>query len=113
MYEVIVFIGCEKNINIEIKFFECLYYHTVFLSCSQEKRWRHTAATVKSLFAERLAVGTLVHGRILLVGAHQNLIQRTVVFGITVIGTLLDGTFDALVCLVVHDNFPPLIWVRT
>ena len=57
------------------------------------------------LLAEGLAVGALIHGGIQLVGAHQNPIQGAVIFGIAVIGTLLDGAFDALVCLAAHGVF--------
>ena len=38
-------------------------------------------------------------------GAHQDLVQRAVVFGIAVIGAGLDGAFDALVCIAVHIHF--------
>ena len=54
------------------------------------------------LLAERLAVGALIHSRILLVGTHQNPVQGAVVFGIAVVSTLLNGAFNALVCLAVH-----------
>ena len=37
-------------------------------------------------------------------GAHQNTVQGTVVFGIAVISTLLYGAFDALVCMTVHKK---------
>ena len=35
-------------------------------------------------------------------GAHQNLIQGAVVFVTAMMRTLLDGAFDALVCMTVH-----------
>ena len=35
-------------------------------------------------------------------GTHQNLIQGTVILVLTMVGALLDGTFDALVCMTVH-----------
>jgi len=54
------------------------------------------------LLAERLAVSALVGGGIHLVGAHQDLVQRTVVLMAAVMGALLDGTFNALVCMAVH-----------
>ena len=54
---------------------------------------------------EGLAVGALVNGGICLMGTHQNLVQRAVVFGIAVIGAGLDGAFDALVCIAVHIHF--------
>jgi hypothetical protein len=44
------------------------------------------------------------------VGAHQDPVQRAVVFGIAVISTLLDGAFDALVCLAAHNHYPPLFF---
>ncbi len=46
-------------------------------------------------------------------GADQDAIQGTVVFRIAVISTLLNGAFDALVCLVIHVLFLLLIgfWI--
>ena len=51
-------------------------------------------------------------------GAHQNFVQRTVVFGVAVIGAGLDGAFDALVCIAVHMLFlllfgTPLVWPQS
>ena len=37
-------------------------------------------------------------------GADQDLIQGTVVFLAAMMGTLLDGTLDTLVCMTVHKN---------
>ena len=54
------------------------------------------------LLAEGLAVGALIHGRIALVGAHQNPVQRAIVFIFTVVCALLNGAFDALVGIAVH-----------
>ena len=54
------------------------------------------------LLAEGHAVGALVHGGIHLMGANQNLVQGAVVLVAAVMGALLDGTFDALVCMTVH-----------
>lgn len=42
-------------------------------------------------------------------GAHQNPVQRAVVLGVAVVGAGLDGTFDALVCVVFHFIFLLLI----
>ena len=61
------------------------------------------AATGKLLLAEGLAVGALIHSGILLVGAHHDAVQRTVVFGVAVVSAGLDGTFDALVCVGIHN----------
>lgn len=47
-------------------------------------------------------VGTLIHGGIALVGAYLDLVQRTIVFQIAMVGALLDSTFNRLVCLCVH-----------
>ena len=41
--------------------------------------------------------------------AHQNAVQRAVVFGIAVVSALLNGAFNALVCLVIHVAFLLLI----
>ena len=38
-------------------------------------------------------------------GADQNTVQRAVVFAVAVMRTLLNGTFDTLVCLAVHVWF--------
>ena len=38
-------------------------------------------------------------------GTHQNTVQRTVVFVLTVVSALLDGTLDALVGMAVHCCF--------
>ena len=86
--------------------------HTIIFLFSQEKRKAAAFATAQSvkevqkrlllLLAEGFAVGTLVHSRILLVGAYQNAVQRAVVFGIAVVSALLNGAFDAFVCLVIH-----------
>ena len=59
------------------------------------------------LFAEGFAVGALIHGRILLMGAHQDSIQGAVVFGIAVVSALLNGAFDALICVAIHNVLPP------
>ena len=37
-------------------------------------------------------------------GAHQNLVQRTVVLVAAVVSTLLDGTLDTLVGMAVHKK---------
>ena len=38
-------------------------------------------------------------------GAHQDSIQGAVVFGIAVVSALLNGAFDALICLAAHVVF--------
>ena len=58
-----------------------------------------------SLLAEGQAVGALVLGGVALMGAHHDPVQGTVVGVLGVVGTLLDGTLDALVG--VHNELPP------
>ena len=55
--------------------------------------------------AEGLTVGALILSRIGFVGADQNAIQRAVVLSIAVISAGLNGTLDALVCIVIHSFF--------
>ena len=57
------------------------------------------------LFAEGLAVGTLIFGGIHLMGTHLDLVQRAVIRGIAVVSALLNGACDALVCIAVHCRF--------
>ena len=57
------------------------------------------------LLAEGLTVGALVLGGVHFVGTHKDPVQRTVVLILAVIGTLLDGAFDALVGMTVHGIF--------
>ena len=65
-----------------------------------------------SLLAEGLAVGTLIHGGVGLVGAYQNAVQRAVVLSITVVCAGLDGTLDALVSMAIHIHFLLFIGFR-
>ena len=63
------------------------------------------AASGSLLLAEGLAVGALVHGGVRLMGTHQDPVQRAVVLILAVVSALLDGAFDALVCMTVHGFF--------
>ena len=60
------------------------------------------AARSSLLFAEGHTIGTLVNGRITLVGADQNTIQRTEIGITAVISALLYGTFNTLVGVAIH-----------
>ena len=62
-------------------------------------------AAVFLLSAEGHTVGALVHSRIAVVGANQNALQGAVDGLITVVCALLNGTFDALVCIAIHCVF--------
>lgn len=57
------------------------------------------------LFTEGHAVGTLFNGGIALVGADQDPLQRAVICIGAVMCALLDGTFDTLVGMAVHNSF--------
>ena len=62
-------------------------------------------APKKLFLAEGHAVGALIHAGVCLVGAHKDPLQRAVVCLITMMGTLLNSTFNALVCVAVHSLF--------
>ena len=49
------------------------------------------------LLPEGHAVSTLVNSGVHLVSTHHNAVQRAVVLALAMMGTLLDGTLDALV----------------
>ena len=86
---------------------------------SRQKAAAATAAAAARslLLTEGLAVGALILGRICLVGTHQNPVQRTVVLVLAVVSAGLDGAFNALVCMTVHNLFlllfgTALVWHR-
>ena len=56
------------------------------------------------LLAEGHAVGALILSGVCLVGTHSDAVERTVVFLLTVMGTLADSTFDGLVGMAVHKK---------
>ena len=69
---------------------------------------KENAAAVAAAFlflslAEGLAVGALVLGGICFVGTHQNAVQRAIVLTVAMVGTLLNGTLNTLVCIAVHN----------
>ena len=75
----------------------------IFCSIRQEKlRRKNRRSALFLLFAEGHAVGALVLGGAGLMSTYQDPVQRAVVCGLTVVGALLDGALDALVCVVVH-----------
>ena len=76
----------------------------------RKMRQRIAAASAGLLRPEGLAVGALVLGGVGLVGAHQNPVQGAVVLGVAVVSAGLDGAFNALVCMTVHNFFPPFVW---
>ena len=60
------------------------------------------AAIIFLLLAEGHAVGALIDSGVHFVGTHQDLVQGAEVLVATMVGTLLNGTFDTLVCMTVH-----------
>ena len=56
------------------------------------------------LLAEGHAVSALVHAGVGFVGAYQNALQRAEVGLIAMMGALLYGAFDALICVTVHRS---------
>ena len=99
----------EKNVYKNRRIYKhSIFCYIILLFPAFVKKRKATAVAVASedlLLAERLAVGALIHSGIQLVSAHQDSIQGTVVFGIAVVCTLLNGAFDALVCLAAHGFF--------
>ena len=109
-----------SNSNLCIRYF--LHYHTRFLPARQEKRNReqhlpghfpwpvscfHGSLLWRTelLLPEGLAVGALIHGGVCLVGTYQDMLQRAVVFVVTVVCALGNGTLDASVCMAAHTWF--------
>ena len=79
------------------------FYHNPNSTVRQEKCGGITPPQpIFLLLAERSAIGTLIGSGIGLVGAHQDSIQGAVVRITAVIGALMDGTFNTLVCMAAH-----------
>ena len=78
---------------------------TILPGFRQEKFAAALAAAKMSLRAEGLAVGALIHGGVCLVGTYQDMLQRAVVFVVTVVCALGNGTLDASVCMAAHTWF--------
>lgn len=56
------------------------------------------------LLTEGLAIGAVGLSGVYLVGAHHNVIQGAVILAAAVVGALLNGAFDGLVCMAIHDH---------
>ena len=63
------------------------------------------------LLAEGLAVGALIHGRVLLMGTNHDPIQGAVVLAVAVISALLNSAFNAFISLAVHI-VSSFLWIR-
>ena len=101
-YEEIMYLQKTKY-----KFWKLQQYDSGKNDLRQGKLRQRFAAAVyllQLLLAEGLAVGALICSGIDFVGAHQDLVQRTVVLVTAVMGALLDGALNALVCMTVHHK---------
>ena len=107
-----------KNLQL---FFLFPRYHNGFPTFRQVLEKRKCGSFCRRTFllslAERLAVGTLILSRICLMGTNQNAVQRAVVLTVAMICAGLDGAFDALVCVAVHDFLlllldSSLVWLK-
>ena len=79
--------------------------YNVQMPLRQEKMRRQAPPLgIFLLFAERHAVGTLIHGGVCFVGAHGDPIQGAVVGIVAMISTLLHGAFDTLVGMTAHSK---------
>ena len=57
------------------------------------------------LLTEGLTVGALILSRICLMGTYHDSLQRAVVSLLAVMCALGNSTFDAFVCMTIHDPF--------
>ena len=101
-YEEIMYLQKTKY-----KFWKLQQYDSGKNKLRQGKLRQQTAAAchyLQLLLAERLAVGALICSGIDFVGAHQDLVQGTVVLVTAVMGALLNSALNALVCMTVHNK---------
>jgi hypothetical protein len=102
-----------KNCSYFLQYF--LHIITVLHPLVKGNVWKNAAAAAAAFMllslAEGLAVSALILSRICLVGTHQNTVQRAVVLAVAVVCAGLNGAFDTLVCVVVH-NFSSFFWIR-
>ena len=72
---------------------------------SRKKGTRLKRVPEELFLAEGHAVSALVHGGVTLMGTYQNAVQSAVVSILTVVSALMNSTLNALVCLVIHNQF--------
>ena len=101
-----------KSATVKIKYagisgIRCFYRN--FSSSFQLSSGRHGLPLFLSclLLAEGLAVGTLIHSGVSLVGTHQNTIQGAEVCILAVVCALCNSTLNALVSMTIHRVVPP------
>ena len=85
---------------------QILCYHTTYSRTVKRKKLQRLTSPQffrdSLFFTEGLAVCALGYGRIGFMRAYQNMVQRTVILMVTVMSTLLDGTFNTLICVTFH-----------
>ena len=92
---------------IDVFFFP--YDTMIFHFVKSEIRRQEPPYSSLSLLTEGLAVGALVCGGIGLVSTNQDPIQGAVVCLLAVMLALLNGTFNTLVCMAIHNQVPPFL----
>ena len=87
-------------------YFLSLWYHES--PYRQEENTAAAAAVLTQLLlTEGLAVGALVSSGIHLMRTNKNPLQGAEVGILAMVGALLNGTLNALVCMAIHRNIPP------
>ena len=101
------FNGCILPHDCEEIVYNLYYTYKFFPSQEKNQELPHSfGATPRILLlTEGHAVSALIHGRVCLMGAYQDLVQGAVVLLVTVMGALLDSALDALVGIAVHNRF--------
>lgn len=84
-----------------------LLYHIIFSFSVKKNLIAAAVATAifLLLLAEGHAVSALIHGGIGLMGTYQDPLQGAVIGSVAMMGALLDGALDALVCVAIHSLF--------
>ena len=97
----------ERNLNNIVK--KCIFHIIPAISVTVKsfplKMRRHKPPLQRLLLAEGLAVSTLIHSGVGLVGTYHNSLQGAVVCILAMMGALSDSTLDALVCMAAHSQF--------
>ena len=98
--------ACQTNFKQKWKnlFYSIIKTNYQFVKYGKRKAAADAAAKDELLLTEGLAVSALVNSGVGLMGTYKNSIQRTEVFGVAVISALLNGAFDALVGVAVHND---------
>ena len=111
----------REKVHLFHNFLDIIQGIRLFVKQKPQKTYR-TAKTVRYAFclllAEGLAVRTLVSGRVSLMGAHQDSIQRAEILALAMIGALLNNTLNTLVCFTSHScdllfKISTIVWPKS